>query len=270
MAYPVIASGLNATTDRKNAIVGPLNTTGSTIIFAAIITTYFNGNPFTFTDSAGNTWSNIGPWTQTPSSSNHYILTNGEGWLWIYYCKNPVTSATHTFHLETSTNREPCLAVIAFEGDVILPYTYVPAKQLPVAALTQSVGNSGLSTKATLALGLTGLGYDGPSVHTWAANNGFTIQEQHGPQFPSNGLAFAYRYSEDPVTAQITFTYGAAEGFSPMLATFEVQIATPLSGVYKLTPGKRHDTYYTQLPALDTTNFKIPDPSATTALFGDE
>lgn len=44
--------------------------------------------------------------------------------------------------------------------------------------------------------------------------------------------------------------------------------ATPFSGIYKLVPGKRNDTVWTDVNAQQTLNIKIPDPFAKTGMFG--
>lgn len=54
------------------------------------------------------------------------------------------------------------------------------------------------------------------------------------------------------------------------LGTVATNGPQPKSGAYKLVPGKTNDTVYVSFSPDTVENVAIPDPSATTALFGDE
>jgi hypothetical protein len=65
---------------------GNINTTGASLL---IVVVAGDGNLSTFTDSAGNTWSQL------------TAVNNGGSYCQIYYCASPTTSATHSITIQS-------------------------------------------------------------------------------------------------------------------------------------------------------------------------
>ena len=89
---------------RSGCTTGSINTTSAKLIVASV--SIYQNFP-AFTDSQGNTWTQL----------NTY--TSGQLKVKIYYCINPTVSASHTFSLGTGVTAYANLNVMSFSGGSI-------------------------------------------------------------------------------------------------------------------------------------------------------
>lgn len=133
---PVTAAGANVASSA-------MNTTGATLLVAAVGTISSNVAPF-ISDSAGNTWTALTSFGSGISRSRiHYVL-------------NPTTSATHTF---TALGTDTAIIVWAFTGND------------PASALDQQNGLAAAGA-TTFQPGSCGISRNGGLVVVMATSNG--------------------------------------------------------------------------------------------------
>jgi hypothetical protein len=117
----------------------PMDTRTSTILIAVI--TGYTGSP-TLSDSAGNTW--------TPLTKQTDAAQEGQ----LFYCLNPVTSASHTFTITDGGTHYGSLIVGAWKGGT---FTYGGESSStgtsPVTASSLSPGSTSLAIQCPVIIG---------------------------------------------------------------------------------------------------------------------
>lgn len=149
-------AGASAGAGTDTATTSAINTVGATLLIATV-TRYQDTIPV-LSDSRGNTW------TALPISSFNNVREI------MYYCINPLTSATHTFSAISAGSSYCSVAVDAFNntGAFVSSVNNGHASNLaiPMGPITPSGANS---------LVVTGIGYfDQPGAQAATISAGFT------------------------------------------------------------------------------------------------
>lgn len=181
------------------ATTGPLDTTGSLLLVAAL-SWYPGGGGLDgngITDSAGNTWQSL----------TSYETPGHIGAVAFRYCLSPTTDAVQTFQVG-GTTCYPAIAVIAF-GNVNGP-NYGDVGAGVDSATTQQPG--ALTPSANGAVLVTGLSFNDTTLAGNATiNGGFTVAQSKSD---SLGLAVAIAYQIQTTAALVnpTWTSPSAAG----------------------------------------------------------
>jgi hypothetical protein len=187
------------------------NTTGANLILLA-----FCGSPgdslstVTISDSAGNTW--------TPLNWTGYGGTPHTGTT-VYYCLNPITSATHTFSAATGGTTYPGLLVQAWRGSASAAldqqHNFGNTSITSVQPGSVTPGQNNELVVSSLAMSAAG---------TASVDSSMTITDQV-PYGTPYGQAFAYLVQTSAAAINPTWTKtGAATTMSSTIATFRSNI----------------------------------------------
>lgn len=191
--WQLLATGTAAA---PNTITAAINTTGANLLVVLLVA----GTPPPITDSEHNVWT--------------LAISGGTGsWVSIYYCTNPITSASHT--VSTTGIAAFCvLSAFRWPASIVLdqisstPSIQGSTIQLP--AITPSTANSLL---------VTGVGLNANVVSVSA---GFNIMARN--DYVSAivyGGAAAYSIQGAPVSASPVWTFSASTFGAAAIASFK-------------------------------------------------
>lgn len=189
---------------------GSINTTGANLIVVGI--TCSTGAP-TLSDSASNTW------TQLAGQATSGLFES------LWYCRNPITSASHTF---TAGGSGAAICVTAFSGagggiDKNSGNAANPATTIQPGSVTPTVNGE-------VIVGFVG---NGGNVETWSVNSSMTISDQL-PGISSNYFAAAMAYLIQPTAGAINPTFTTTFAGSALVVTLATFKPAPLGGAFFL------------------------------------
>jgi len=198
--WSLIGSGIvAASTDQVSVTTAPYNTVGASLI--VIVETANTAKAPT--DSKGNTYTLRADGTQSFGNAHSYI----------YACTSPITDAAQTFSVAGANS--PALCVMAFSGGI---GTFDQANH-GFNDLTTTVQPGSVTPTASGELIITGIGYGaGTSA---SVDSGFNTPLNSAPGSHSTGGAMAYLVQAVAAAINPTWTVGAADKCTAVIATFE-------------------------------------------------
>jgi hypothetical protein len=160
--------------------VGPINTTGASLIVIATSMSYLT--PHSPTDSMGNTYNPI----------------NGTS---LYYCLNPLTSASHTFSLaddQASSGYRSSIGVQVFGGTILGVDKFASQYGFSASVTPTQTGDLFVTSLTGYAISWTSGAL---------AANGFTTTDETSANGASNSAAMGYYVSNS--SSAVTATWSA-------------------------------------------------------------
>ena len=192
MSIALVAHTGAASSTSETVITSPIDTTGASLLAA-----YAVAAGGTFSDSAGNIWSQL---TAETSSEGGFTAT-------LYYCVNPITSASHTVTVVGLGYPVVCFA--AFSGTFAsLVDQQNGAVDNGSAVITLQPGSITPSINGELVL--VGLGCGGGPA-TYSIDSGFAITDQF-PWLAGTHYGAALAFQVQAVAAPVNPTWTATTG----------------------------------------------------------
>jgi hypothetical protein len=199
VAWSLIAHAANS-----NGATAAIDTTGADIIFLATAT--FGAQ--TPTDSASNTWTGLT--AKAGGDSNNLRL---------WYCKNPVTSATHTFNTASFYS----IAVQAWSGSGATPFD---VENGATGSSLNSLATGSITPSEDDELIISAFGVNtSTSGRTWSVNSSLTISDQRGSNSSGTNFGLGFAYLNQATAASINPTWtisgGATSTVEAVIASFK-------------------------------------------------
>lgn len=222
MAYALLthtAKGSTGAGFPSSVTTAAISTVGANLIIVSRAD--FSNNDIAINDSAGNTWTNV--INYQPATSNLFIA--------VYYCLNPITSATHTFTTPTDGNGNfPAIGVASFSGaNATSPFD---TSTTNTSALAASLQPGSITPPANGAL----LYACGSSLSTSTTITGMTVLDDVAF---ANGIhvGFTHGYVIQGSAAALnpTFNFSTSNLCSAVQADFLAQPASTSGAIY-ITP----------------------------------
>jgi hypothetical protein len=176
----LLVHAIKQSTDANVATTAAIDTTGAKAIF--VLAAIDSSSSEVITDSASNTWTAR---TDTANGTQHVRL---------FYCINPVTSATHTFTC-TLTSGKPSICVAAFTG--------AGAYDVENSSTTNNPGN--ITPTGFTELALTGLSTVNTLTSPLTVDLGWLLLNSAINTTNGKGIGFAYKIQGSKVATTVNW-----------------------------------------------------------------
>lgn len=215
MSFALIASTSASSGTGTGVSTTAINTTGANLIVVVLASSFNAGEAIT--DSVGNTF--IVADTRTSS-----LFTET-----IYYCYNPITSATYTVSSGAIANTFPAIVVTAFSGSASSPLDQVTGGTTNVAGpITPTLANeliiTGYTSNTTITPAATGIA----TVISRAMVSAFAIAVGLGYTIQTTATAVTATWTSSTIQASsiVSFKSASASGGS----SFEPPLSANMNG----------------------------------------